>query len=103
MLERQRERIAKARAEGKYKRRRPTVAVHAVQVRELHGAGEKPAHIARRLGIARSSVCRMLDSLTGAPATGRQQPMKVEKDQRGPRSAISGKQTPENLRRRCAS
>ena len=61
MLERQREGIAKAKAEGKYKGRKPTVAVQAVQIRELHAAGERPAHIARRLGIARSSVYRMLE------------------------------------------
>ena len=62
MLERQREGIAKAKAEGKYKGRKPTVAVQAGQIRTLHAAGEKPAHIARRLGVARSSVYRMLES-----------------------------------------
>jgi DNA invertase Pin-like site-specific DNA recombinase len=61
MLERQREGIAKAKAEGKYKRRKPTVAVQAGQIRTLHAAGEKPARIARRLGVARSSVYRMLE------------------------------------------
>jgi hypothetical protein len=96
MLERQREGIAKAKAEGKYKGRKPTVAVQAMQIRELHGVGEKPAHIARRPGIARSSVYRMQDSASGllrgqpvvadrlmdASATRRQRPMKV-KDQTG--------------------
>jgi DNA invertase Pin-like site-specific DNA recombinase len=66
MLERQREGIAKAKGEGKYKGRKPTVALQAVQIRELHAAGEKPAHIARRLGVARSSVYRMLESAPGA-------------------------------------
>ena len=61
MLERQREGIAKAKAEGKYRGRKPTVAVQAGQIRALHAAGEKPAHIARHLGVARSSVYRMLD------------------------------------------
>jgi DNA invertase Pin-like site-specific DNA recombinase len=65
MLERQREGIAKAKGEGKYKGRKPTVALQAVQIRELHAAGEKPAHIARRLGMARSSVYRMLASASG--------------------------------------
>jgi DNA invertase Pin-like site-specific DNA recombinase len=61
MLERQREGIAKAKAEGKYKGRKPTVAKQAEQIRAMRAAGEKPAHIAKRLGVARSSVYRMLD------------------------------------------
>jgi len=61
MLERQREGIAKAKAEGKYKGRKPTVAKQAVQIRLMHGAGVGPSEIARRLGVARSSVYRMLD------------------------------------------
>jgi DNA invertase Pin-like site-specific DNA recombinase len=64
MLERQREGIAKAKAEGKYKGRKPTVAVQSEAIRMMHAAGIKPAHIARKLGIARSSVYRMLE---GAP------------------------------------
>jgi transcriptional regulator of acetoin/glycerol metabolism len=51
----------KAKAKGKYKGREPTVAVQAVQIRALHATGEKPARIARRLGVARSSVYRMLE------------------------------------------
>src|ERR1700756_2620484 len=54
MLERQREGIAKAKAEGKYKGRSPTVAKQADQIRAMHAAGEKPVHIAKSLGIARS-------------------------------------------------
>jgi DNA invertase Pin-like site-specific DNA recombinase len=61
MLERQREGIAKAKAEGKYKGRKPTVARQAAQIRLMHGAGVGPSEIARRLGVARSSVYRMLD------------------------------------------
>jgi hypothetical protein len=66
MLERQREGIAKAKAEGKYKGRKPTVAVQAEQIRAMRAAGEKPAHIARRLGLARSNVYRMLEGAGGA-------------------------------------
>lgn len=66
MLERQREGIAKAKAEGKYKGRKPTVAVKAEQIRAMRAAGEKPAHIARRLGVARSSVYRMLEGALSA-------------------------------------
>jgi DNA invertase Pin-like site-specific DNA recombinase len=61
MLERQREGIAKAKAEGRYKGRKPTVAVQAEQIRAARAAGEKPAHIAKRFGVARSSVYRMLE------------------------------------------
>ena len=61
MLERQREGIAKAKAEGKYKGRKPTVARQATQIRLMHGAGVGPSEIARRFGVARSSVYRMLD------------------------------------------
>jgi DNA invertase Pin-like site-specific DNA recombinase len=61
MLERQREGIAKAKAEGRYKGRKPTVAVQVEIIRTMHATGVKPAHIARRLGVARSSVYRMLE------------------------------------------
>jgi DNA invertase Pin-like site-specific DNA recombinase len=66
MLERQREGIAKAKAEGKYKGRKPTVAIQAEQIRAMRAAGEKPTHIAKRLGVARSSVYRMLEGAVGA-------------------------------------
>ena len=62
MLERQREGIAKAKGEGKYKGRKPTVATQADQINAMHAAGERPAVIARKLGVARSSVYRMLPS-----------------------------------------
>lgn len=62
MLERQREGIAKAKSEGRYKGRAPTVARQGDDIREAVAAGEKPAAVARRLGIARSSVYRMLES-----------------------------------------
>jgi DNA invertase Pin-like site-specific DNA recombinase len=60
MLERQREGIAKAKAQGKYKGRAPTVAKQAAQIRAMVAAGEKPAHVARKLKVARSSVYRVL-------------------------------------------
>ncbi len=56
MLERQREGIAKAKAEGKYKGRAPTVRNQAEEIKALIAAGEKPAHVAKKLGVARSSV-----------------------------------------------
>ena len=60
MLERQREGIAKAKAEGKYEGR--PASIDAARVKALVAAGGKPAQIARDLGIARSGVYRMLDA-----------------------------------------
>ena len=57
MLERQREGIAKAKAAGKYKGR--PVSIDAAQIRQLR-AELGPAAIAKKLGIARSSVYRAL-------------------------------------------
>src|SRR6202163_763912 len=57
MLERQREGIAKAKAAGKYKGR--PISIDAAQIRQLR-AELGPAAIAKRLGIARSSVYRVL-------------------------------------------
>lgn len=70
MLERQLEGIAKAKAEGKYKGRAPTVARQADQIRAMHASGDKPAHIARSLGVARSSVYRMLGEVHPAGGQG---------------------------------
>lgn len=56
--ERQMEGIAKAKAEGVYKGRKPSV--NADQVRTLHAEGVGPSKIAKRLGIGRASVYRAL-------------------------------------------
>jgi DNA invertase Pin-like site-specific DNA recombinase len=72
MLERQREGIAKARAEGRYKGRKPTARAKAEEVRRLHGQDVRPVEIARRLGIGRASVYRVLGQLGHATgATGK--------------------------------
>src|SRR3954454_22109738 len=55
MLERQREGIAKAKADGKYKGRAPTALAKRTEVLNLHGSGVGPMEIARRLTIGRSS------------------------------------------------
>ena len=59
MLERQREGIAKAKAEGKYQGR--TATIDAAVIRGMKADGIGPAEIAKRLGVARSSVYRVLD------------------------------------------
>lgn len=60
MLERQREGIAKAKAAGKYKGRKPTAKAKADEVLALHKEGVGATEIAKRLGIGRASVYRIL-------------------------------------------
>lgn len=61
MLERQREGIAKAKAAGKYKGRKPTAKAKAKEVLELHKEGAGATEIAKQLGIGRASVYRILE------------------------------------------
>ena len=58
MLERQREGIAKAKAEGRYRSRVPTVRRQAAEIVRLKSEGISPSEIASRLGIGRASVYR---------------------------------------------
>ena len=60
MLERQREGIAKAKAEGKYKGRKPTARNQADEIKRLHKAGLGAVEIGRKLDISRISVWRVL-------------------------------------------
>lgn len=62
MLERQREGIARAKAEGKYKGRQPTAREKSPQVWELYNQNYKPTEIVKQVGISRSSVYRILNS-----------------------------------------
>jgi DNA invertase Pin-like site-specific DNA recombinase len=60
MLERQREGIAKAKAQGRYKGRVPTARRQADEVARLKSEGVSSSEIASRLGIGRASVYRVL-------------------------------------------
>ena len=60
MLERQREGIAKAKAEGRYRGRKPTAREKADDVKELLSQGMGPSEVAEALGIGRSSVYRIM-------------------------------------------
>ena len=62
MLERQREGIAKAKAAGKYKGRKPTAMAKGDDVLALKAKGMKPNDIAKEVGIGRASVYRILAS-----------------------------------------
>lgn len=61
MLERQREGIAKAKADGAYKGRKPTARAKADDARRLAAEGSTVTEIAKALGIGRASVYRALE------------------------------------------
>ena len=60
MLERQREGIAKAKADGKYKGRAPTARAKKNEVLKLVEQGLGATEIANETGISRSSVYRIM-------------------------------------------
>ncbi|MCK2056872.1 recombinase family protein [Methylobacterium sp. 37f] len=62
MLERQREGIARAKAEGAYKGRKPTARAKAAEIKALAAEGLSMASIAARLGIGKGSVHRALNT-----------------------------------------
>jgi DNA invertase Pin-like site-specific DNA recombinase len=62
MLERQREGIAKAKAENKYKGRAPTARAKADEIQALASQGVSKREIAKRLGVGERSVFRVLAS-----------------------------------------
>lgn len=60
MLERQREGIAKAKADGKYKGRKPTARNQAETIAALKAQGKSVAEIVAATGVSRASVFRVL-------------------------------------------
>lgn len=52
--ERTQDGVERAKAKGRYKGRKPTI--DRDEIRRLHAEGMKPAHIARELGIGRTTV-----------------------------------------------
>jgi DNA invertase Pin-like site-specific DNA recombinase len=62
MLERQREGIARAKSDGKYKGRKPTARLKAEDAVRMFRDGKRVAHIAKDLGIGRGSVYRALEA-----------------------------------------
>jgi DNA invertase Pin-like site-specific DNA recombinase len=62
MLERQREGIAKAKSDGKYKGRAPSARRQRADVLRLRAEGITPTEIARRLEMSRMSVYRIMNA-----------------------------------------
>jgi DNA invertase Pin-like site-specific DNA recombinase len=60
MLERQCDGIAKANREGRYKGRVPTVRRQAAEIVRLKAEDVRTAEIARKLGIGRANIYRVL-------------------------------------------
>ena len=71
MLERQREGIAKAKADKKYKGRAPTARAKADEIKALASQGISKREIAQKLGLGERSVFRVPGVLTNTPIKGR--------------------------------
>lgn len=64
MLERQRQGIAKVKAEGRYKGRHPTAQNQATEIAKLIGLGHSKREVASMLSISERSVYRVAGSRT---------------------------------------
>ena len=62
MLSRQREGIAKAKSEGKYKGRAPTARAKSGEALSLLLSGVRATDVAKQLGIGRRSVYRIIEA-----------------------------------------
>jgi DNA invertase Pin-like site-specific DNA recombinase len=62
LLKHQRAGIACAKAEGKFKGRKPTARAKTDAIMALHGQGVATAEIAHRLEVSRASVYRVLEA-----------------------------------------
>lgn len=60
MLERQREGIAKAKAQGKYKGRHPTAREKAPEIRQMVSEGVSKREVAKMLCVSERSVYRAI-------------------------------------------
>ena len=70
--ERQVEGIARAKTAGRYKGRKPLDATRIAEIRRMRAGGLRPADIALRLRVGRTSVHKYLDGVRLAaeqPAT----------------------------------
>ena len=68
MLERQREGIAKAKADGKYRGRKPTEADKVAEINRLVSVeGVSPTEAAKRAGVARATAYRVLKIAKNIP------------------------------------
>jgi len=61
VLQRRRTGIARPKAEGKFKGRKPTARARSDAIMQLHGQGVAAAEIARRLEVSRPSVYRVIE------------------------------------------
>ena len=80
MLERQREGIAKAKADGKYKGRKPTARAKTDMVKLALANGVSKPQICKDLGISRTSLYRIIGNTTEEPATVRLQGKERRRD-----------------------
>jgi DNA invertase Pin-like site-specific DNA recombinase len=62
MLERQRIGIEKARADKKYKGRKPVAADKVAEIKRLKADGRRPTDIAKMAKVARSTVYKVLEA-----------------------------------------
>lgn len=64
--ERQVEGIARAKAAGRYKGRKPLAAARIAEIRRLRAEGVRPTEIARQLKVGRTSVYKYLEGVRRA-------------------------------------